>query len=122
MSLKSTSAVLFIAHGSPRKEANDFIIELCKQIEPLAATRVQPAFLNDKVISIHDGCNLLLNEGFKFIEIFPFFLAPGEHIQTDIPRLIESLRTNHPEVVFTQLNTFGLWPELPAMIASYFKK
>lgn len=118
---QKTKAILLIAHGSPRNEANDFVIKLSTDIEELASTTVQPAFLSGNPISIDEAAAQLVKKKFLSITILPFFLAPGLHLQDDIPRILNELKNKYPQITINCMEALGSWHELKELIASRIK-
>lgn len=108
MKMKKNKGILFIAHGSPKKEANDFIVNLVSKLSKQTKIEIFSAFLNGKPIGIKEGFETLLKKGIKEIDIFPYFLTPGGHTQRDIPDIVEDLKIKYPTIIIKLLKPIGL--------------
>lgn len=62
---------------------------------------IAPPFLADAV----EAC---VQRGAKQIVVLPFFLAPGRHMTSDVPRLAEEAAAGHPGVQVTVAGHLGV--------------
>ncbi len=116
------NSLIFLAHGSRRKESNQEIENLFKEIAPLIFKNyavAQVAFLEladpSLEITIDD---FILNKKVAAIKIFPYFLAAGNHIAKDIPSLIKEAQEKHRhKIPITILDYFGKTKNLSDFIA-----
>ena len=91
------------AHGSRKPAANAEIKALSESIAAIAAgrfDRVRCAFLQLTDPVIPEVIADLVAEGADEIVVFPFFIAAGSHVRSDIPHLVAEAREAYPEVVF----------------------
>jgi sirohydrochlorin ferrochelatase len=96
-------ALLIAAHGSRKPAANDEIATLAAAIAAIAAgrfDRVRCAFLQLTAPLIPEVIAELVADGADEIVIFPFFIAAGSHVKSDIPNLVAEARGHHPHVRF----------------------
>jgi sirohydrochlorin ferrochelatase len=106
-------AVLLVDHGSRRAAAN-------QQLEALA--EVLRARLPDRVVriahlelappSIAEGIAACVAAGAAQIAVYPHFLAPGAHLERDLPRLVAHAAARHPGVEVRVSEPLGLHPKL----------
>lgn len=115
-------AIILLAHGSPRIEANEFILLLCQKIERVSGLPIRAAFLNEKIIKIDSVVESLIKEGYNHIKVFPYFLVPGDHTTTDIPAIYNRLKQSYPQVEINLIEAFGLSQQLPELIATLINK
>lgn len=95
--------LLIVAHGSRQPAANAEIVSLAEAVGPIATGRfhqVRSAFLQLTEPLIPEIIAELVTEGASEIVVFPFFIAAGSHVLTDIPAIIAEARDTYPEVVF----------------------
>lgn len=62
--------------------------------------QVVHAFLQFCDPSLETVIQELADSGVDEMVIFPFFISAGSHVQTDIPRAVETARQKHPNVRF----------------------
>ena len=111
--------LLLIAHGSPRKEANDEFLVLAEKIrERTSDLIVQHAFLDCASPDIPHAIDSLEKNGAKAITILPFFLVHGLHTSKDIPRIVDEKKKAYPALKFKILEPVGAWPEIIEMITA----
>lgn len=102
-------AVVLIDHGSRRDEANAQLDELATRV----ATRlpdwiVRIAHLELLPPTLADAIDACVAAGARDIVIHPFFLTPGRHASTDIPRLAAESASRHPGVTLRTSGILGL--------------
>lgn len=93
--------LLIVAHGSRRISANEEIIDLAGKIKMILPSEFQivgAAFLEMASPNIRDKIEQYIGTGVTEIVVFPFFLAAGKHVATDIPQIILSAQKAHPGI------------------------
>ncbi len=104
-------ALLLIAHGSRRAEANadlDFIAD-----ELRARGRyhfVQPSFLELARPDIEAGGELCVHNGATEVILLPYFLSPGIHVVEDLTAARDRLSERFPAVRFVLAEPLGRHP------------
>jgi sirohydrochlorin ferrochelatase len=84
------SALLMIAHGSPREEANKPILEVAGDIRAKGFFHdVSVAYLECNQPDIPDGLTMAHESGATRFIVFPYFLHAGKHVARDIPQLVK---------------------------------
>lgn len=114
-------ALIFLAHGSRRQKSNDEVFDLADRIRPLISAkydRVEPAFLEITAPSLSDVIAHLLEHQAKTITIYPYFLNSGNHVEQDIPAIVEGFKSADPDCQFILMQHFGLSEEIVDMIVS----
>lgn len=115
-----SKSLLLIAHGSPRKQANNEIIKLAKKIrarKPYPYV-IQHAFLDCATPDISQGIDLLVQKGSKKITVLPFFLVSGKHIQIDIPKILKEKRKQYKGLTIHLKKPLGQLPEMIDFLTS----
>ena len=110
-------AVLLLAHGSRRSEAN----EEWKHIWQLFTERhpnllMVGAFIEFAEPNLEDGVHLLIGQGAEKIYIVPLFLTVGNHLRQNIPERLQVLRERYPEVALELTEHLGVDPLLVQII------
>jgi sirohydrochlorin ferrochelatase len=108
------TALILFAHGSPLEEANAPVRALALEAgSRLGFGAAIAAFLDSTQPDLDRAFEDVVARGARRIAIVPYFLTLGTHMQRDLPRMIERLRAQHPEV------TVGVAPPLeghPALL------
>lgn len=98
----ATLAVLLIAHGSRRPEANDDLFELAARLERDGNTAiVEPSFLELATPDILRGGARCVARGAQRVLLVPYFLSAGIHLARDLANARRELAERFPEVRFT---------------------
>jgi sirohydrochlorin ferrochelatase len=91
--------VIIVDHGSRRDESNQMLEEIAR----LFARRfvgtyeiVEPAHMEISEPSIAAAYGKCVARGAKKVVVCPFFLGPGKHWTSDIPRLTAEAAVQHP--------------------------
>lgn len=105
------SAILVIAHGSRRAEANDDLLKLAELLRSRTSYPiVQPAFLELAEPDIPAGGRQCAERGAKHVLMLPWFLSAGRHVVDDLERYRRQLEAELPGVRFTVCPPLGLHP------------
>ena len=94
-------ALLLVAHGSRRKQSNDEVNTLAKQLKSNCGEQygtVKSAFLELADVLIPDGIEQCVADGATSITVLPYFLNSGRHVVEDIPNIINTCTAQHPNV------------------------
>ena len=102
-------AFLLVDHGSRRAEANallDEVVTLVKRrLGPKAV--VEPAHMELAAPTIAQGFARCVAQGATAIVVHPFMLAPGRHVNEDLPRLLAEAAAAHDGVRFVMAAPLG---------------
>ena len=94
-----SSAILLLSHGA-RHDAylNPFqsIRQAILRLQPTCCVSI--AFLDLTQPSFAKAVSALYGQGLRHIRVAPLFFAPGHHVLTTIPQLIERARLIHPDL------------------------
>lgn len=112
------TAVLLIAHGSRRPEANDDARTLAHR---LAATgpygTVHAAFLELAEPDIAAGAALCAAQGATRVLMVPYFLSDGVHLRRDLAAAREELAARYPKIEFRLGVALGPHPLLDQLVS-----
>jgi len=104
-------ALLVIAHGSRRAEANGELLEVAKEL--LSRGRypiVEPSFLELAEPTIAAGGAACVRAGATDVILTPYFLSPGKHVVEDLAAARDALGLRFPAVRFTLAKPLGRHP------------
>lgn len=93
-------AVIIVDHGSRSGAANALLEEVVRLFADVHAHRyaiVEPAHMELAEPSIADAYARCVQRGATHVVVCPFFLAPGKHMQEDIPRLAAQAAARFPK-------------------------
>ena len=113
-------ALVLAAHGSRREASNQevraFAVSLAGRLAG-SFDRVECAFLELAAPAIDEAVERLYAEGITEVVVYPYFLAAGRHVASDIPELIAELEQRLPNLEITLAPYLGADPELPELVA-----
>jgi len=116
------TAVIILGHGSRRQGAGDPLASIAASLQAtgnyLAA---EHAFLQYARPSLADAVGSCARQGADRIVIVPFFVQPGNHVITDIPELVDALRTKYPGVAFSVTGHVGGHPMMVNIVEELVK-
>jgi sirohydrochlorin cobaltochelatase len=92
--------IVLFAHGSRDPE---WALPLRRMAQLLAAqetaVNVQVAFLEHLQPSLETAVESLVASGVADVSVVPVFIAQGGHLKQDLPRIVDGIRKNHPQLV-----------------------
>lgn len=110
--------VIIVDHGSKRDEANQQLHAFVALFAAETQTAiVEPAHMELAEPSIATAFGRCVQRGAKRVVVIPYFLAPGRHSRSDIPRLAEEAAAGHPDVPVRVGEPIGLHPGMVEVIA-----
>lgn len=93
------TAIILFAHGARDPEwANPMRRVQAVIRQRTGAMPVELAFLEFMAPSLPDCVDKLIAGGAEKIVIVPMFIARGGHLKTDVPLLLDRLRSTYPKV------------------------
>lgn len=112
-------ALIIVAHGSKMKSSNDEIVNIVEKIKSEnSGICVFLGFLELTEPLFSSVLKNTIENNFKRIKIFPYFLAAGKHVSQDIPNEIENFKKKNPNVEFILLPHIGQCVGIENMIIS----
>src|SRR5262245_51021116 len=95
------TALLLIAHGSRRKEANDDLEHLADEIRRRGTfIHVQAAYLELAEPNITAGAEKCVDAGAEEVILLPYFLSQGVHVTEDLTAARAELAERFRHVAF----------------------
>jgi sirohydrochlorin ferrochelatase len=106
-----TPAVLLIAHGSRRAEANEELLTVAESLRNRGRYPfVQVAYLELASPTIAEGGAECAQAGASEVILLPFFLSPGRHVADDLTAARDELAARFPTVRFSLAEPLGSHP------------
>lgn len=114
----SSTALLLIAHGSRRQEANDDLDHLADQLRQRGRYHfVQTSYLELTEPTIAEGGTRCVKAGAKRVIMLPYFLSAGVHVRDDLRKLRQELADRFTGVEFRLAEPLGRHPLLVEIVA-----
>jgi sirohydrochlorin ferrochelatase len=111
MTAQKRNGVIIVDHGSRRGESN----QLLEEVAALFGRRfaeiydiVEPAHMELAEPSIGTAYHKCVERGATRIVVCPFFLGPGKHWTSDIPRLTAEAAKLHPNTEYHVTMPLGI--------------
>jgi sirohydrochlorin cobaltochelatase len=102
------SALVLFAHGSRDPAwAAPFRAVQAKTSAARPDLDVALAFLEMMQPNLTDAVDTLVTRGHEKVAIAPLFMAQGAHLKRDLARIVDELRSRHPNVVLDVLPAAG---------------
>lgn len=110
-------AILLIAHGSRRAEANADLEHVAGALRRRAdAPFVQCSYLELASPTIEEGGAACVERGATEMVMLPYFLSPGIHVREDLITARAALSERFPGVVFRLAEPLGRHPMLLTIV------
>lgn len=117
------TALLLIAHGSRRAEANADLEHLAGVIRDRGEFPiVQPSYLELCGPGIVAGGDMCVASGAKRVVMLPYFLSAGRHVVEDLTAARDELLRRHPDVSFVLAEPLGRHPLLAQVVTERAKE
>ncbi len=108
---QNETAILLIAHGSRRQEANDDLFKLADMVRKARPDSVvASSFLELTEPTIPQGAEKCVASGAKRVLMFPYFLSAGTHVVDDLEEFRTSFAEKWPDIEFKVCPHLGLHP------------
>jgi sirohydrochlorin ferrochelatase len=111
------TAVLLIAHGSRRADANRDLVELARRLRDQSGYQiVEIGYLELAEPTIQQGGAACVKQGARRVMLLPYFLSAGTHVTADLERFRAELATAHPQMEFRLCPPLGLHPLMTEIV------
>ncbi|MCZ2340700.1 MAG: CbiX/SirB N-terminal domain-containing protein [Bacteroidales bacterium] len=110
---EARKALLLMAHGSRRAEANadlEFVADQMRERGRYAI--VMASFLELAEPDIPTGGAACVEQGATEVTMLPYFLSPGRHVHDDMTAAQRALAQRFPQVIFRLAEPLGRHPKL----------
>ena len=110
-------ALLIVAHGSPRAEANEPVLRLEDQVRGRGAfPLVVVGYLDCNEPDIPTAIELCVSGGAEEIVAVPWFLHSGRHFLLDLPAFFDDAMHRHPGLTIRMGDYAGHLPRMREVI------
>jgi sirohydrochlorin cobaltochelatase len=111
-------AIILFAHGSRDPLWHKPIQAVAERIvQRSPATVVRCAYLELTEPDLPHVAHDLVTQGATHLNVVPMFLGVGRHAREDLPALIQTLQTQHPDVTITCQPAVGEQSQLLDLLA-----
>src|SRR6266850_167227 len=98
-SMTTKPALLLIDHGSRRQDANDLLPQVARMVREMSGFKiVYFAHMELAEPTIQQGFDACVAAGADEVIVHPYFLGPGRHSISDIPRMVAQAAATHAGV------------------------
>jgi sirohydrochlorin ferrochelatase len=112
------TALLLIAHGSRRPDANADLDHLVGQLRDRGRFPiVEASFLELAEPTVAEGAARCVEQGAGRLVMVPYFLSAGVHVQRDLAALREELSRRYPGVDVRLAEPLGRHPLLVEVVS-----
>ena len=107
----AATAVLLMAHGSRRAEANADLARIAELVLARSPFEiVEISYLELSEPTIPQGGERCVARGATRVLMLPYFLSAGKHVTDDLQNFRNEFAKRHPNVTFTLCAPLGLHP------------
>jgi sirohydrochlorin ferrochelatase len=115
--LDPQTAVLLMAHGSRRADANADLEELARRVrEQGGYALIEISYLELAEPSIPQGGRNCVARGANRVLMLPYFLSAGRHVTEDLQGFQRQLAEEFPTVAFELCPPLGLHPLMTQIV------
>ncbi|MCL4694769.1 MAG: cobalamin biosynthesis protein CbiX [Candidatus Hydrogenedentes bacterium] len=112
--------VILVDHGSKFQAANDMLIDVAADFGAATGVAiVEPAHMEIAEPTLAQAFARCVERGAKRIVVVPYFLAPGRHSTSDIPRMTSEAAAPFPDVPFSVAQPLGVDRRISEIMAGH---
>ena len=110
-------ALLLIDHGSTRDDANDLLPKVARMVQDMSDFEIVCyAHMELAEPTIQQGLDTCVAAGATEVIVHPYFLSPGRHSVSDIPRMVAEAAAKYAGVSYRLTEPLGLDPKMGELI------
>ncbi|HTG73507.1 MAG TPA: CbiX/SirB N-terminal domain-containing protein [Terriglobia bacterium] len=110
-------ALLLIDHGSTRDDANDLLPKVARMVRDMSDFEIVCyAHMELAEPTIQRGFDACVAAGATEVIVHPYFLSPGRHSFSDIPRMVAEAAAKYAGVSYRLTEPLGLDPKMGELI------
>jgi len=107
--MKTRQALLLIDHGSTRDDANELLPKVARMVKEMSDFEIVCyAHMELAEPTIQQGFDACVAAGANEVIVHPYFLGPGRHSISDIPRMVAEAAARHSGVSYRITQPLGL--------------
>lgn len=109
--------LILVDHGSKRQAANDMLHDVVTMYKRVSGESiVEAAHMELADPTIDQAFEACVKQGATTVIVHPYFLSPGRHSQSDIPRMVAEVAEKFPGVSFHVTAPLGLDEKIALVI------
>ena len=110
-------ALLLIDHGSTRDDANELLPKVAQMVREMSDFEIVCyAHMELAEPTIQQGFDTCVAAGATEVIVHPYFLGPGRHSVSDIPRMVAEAAAKYAGVSYRLTEPLGLDPTIGQLI------
>jgi sirohydrochlorin ferrochelatase len=110
-------ALLLIDHGSTRDDANELLPKIARMVREMSDFEIVCyAHMELAEPTIQQGLDTCVAAGATEVIVHPYFLSPGRHSVSDIPRMVAEAAAKYAGVSYRLTEPLGLDPKMGELI------
>lgn len=109
-------AILLVDHGSRQASANAQLEKVANLVAQRSEMPVGYAHMELAEPTMEAAIEALIAKGAESVVVMPYFLAPGRHATTDIPRMAHEIFARHPGVLWSVAAPLGVHELLAELV------
>lgn len=110
-------ALLLVDHGSRFQEANDMLADVATMVKRISGLDcVHYAHMELAEPTIAQGFATCVGEGATAVVVHPYFLSPGRHSTSDIPRMVAEAAKAFPGIEYCVTEPLGLHTKIGEVV------
>jgi sirohydrochlorin ferrochelatase len=114
---KKKIALLLVDHGSRFRGANDLLADVAAMVQQLSGLeKVYYCHMELAEPTVAEGFAACVKGGATAVVVHPYFLSPGRHSTTDIPRMVAEAAQAFPGVEYCVTEPLGVHPKIGEVI------
>jgi sirohydrochlorin ferrochelatase len=111
------TALVLVDHGSRFQEANDMLADVAAMVRQLGGVQgVFYAHMELAEPTIEQAFAAAVRAGATQVVVHPYFLSPGRHSMSDIPRLVAEAARAFPGVEYCVTQPLGVHPKIGEVV------
>lgn len=115
--LPDNLGLVLVDHGSRKGAANQLLLDVADLFRRVSGAKiVEPAHMELAEPTIEQAFDACVAQGATTVVVHPYFLAPGKHSTTDIPRMVKEAAAKHPGVRYHVTQPLGLDEKIAQLI------
>jgi len=103
--------IIIVDHGSRNRESNELLVRVAEEFERRFGQKwpiVEPAHMEIVEPTVNQAYEKCVARGADLIVVVPYFLGPGKHWTTDIPRMAAAAAGRFPGTRFRVASFLGI--------------
>ncbi|MEZ5239045.1 MAG: CbiX/SirB N-terminal domain-containing protein [Microthrixaceae bacterium] len=112
------AVAVLVAHGSRNPDSADAHEDLVREVGAASGLPTRVAYLEMCEPSIPRAIDAAVGDGASTVLVVPCFLHPGNHVQVDIPAVVEAARVRHPGTAIVLTEHLGASEGMVALLAA----